>query len=163
VVIPHEFFELAPEHGAPTPGHLRRTVGLCVEQPETSWFWISCHYAKQLGAVVDIRPSAVSRMRRLGLAAEHGPLGYTPRWDRWLDLEPLVRGEHLVTGRAESLALLASHLLEDPERLASMRLAAYDLIRAQAPMTVGAVRLAEIAGTLASVPLRRMSKEPLSP
>jgi hypothetical protein len=265
VVIPHEFFELAPDGGAPTPGHLRRTVGLCVEQPETPWFWISCHYAKQLGAVVDIRASAVAKMRRLGLPAEHVPLGYTARWDRWrrdesaarpidvlymasidphramalssyaetlrerschlllapeqpkpaarpsfvsgipkhellgssrvllnlhragvsglewprvleaicngcvvvsersLDLEPLVAGEHLVVGRAESLALLAEHLLEDAERLASIRLAAYDLMRTQAPMSVGAQRLAEIADALASVPLRRMSQEPLSP
>ena len=265
VVIPHEFFELAPEGGAPTPGHLRRTVGLCVEQPETPWFAISCHYAQQLGALVDIRASAVSRMRRLGLQAEHVPLGYTPRWDRWqrdqtaarpidvlymasidgrratvlssyaetlherrchlllaperpkpaagpsfvtgsskhellaassvllnlhrddvsglewprvleaicngcvvvtersLDLELLVPGEHVVVGRAESLALLAEHLLEDPDRLASVRLAAYDLIRKEAPMTVGAGRLAQVADELASVPLRRMSQEPLSP
>jgi hypothetical protein len=265
VVIPHEFFELAPDYGSPTPGHLRRTVALNVEQPGTSWFTTSHHYARQLGAVADIRASAASALRKLGVPAEHVPIGYTPRWDRWhrdeaaarpldvlymasiderratlvssyaetlherscelliaperpkptagasfvtgtskhellastrvllnlhrsgvsglewprvleaicngcvvvsersLDLEPLVAGEHLVTGRAESLALLADHLLEDPERLAAMSLAAYDFVRAELPMTVGARRLGEIADALASRPLRRLCKDPLTP
>jgi glycosyltransferase involved in cell wall biosynthesis len=265
VVIPHEFFEVAPDAGSPTPGHLRRTVGLNVEQPGTSWFTTSHHYARQLGAVADIRASAASALRKLGVPAEHVPIGYTPRWDRWhrdeaaerpldvlymasiderratlvssyadtlrerscnlliaperpkpaagasfvtgapkhellasarvllnlhrsgvsglewprvleaicngcvvvsersLDLEPLAAGEHLVTGRADSLALLADHLLDDPERLARLRLAAYDFVRTQLPMSTGAKRLAEIADALASRPLRRMGKEPLSP
>jgi hypothetical protein len=83
--------------------------------------------------------------------------------ERSLDLAPLVAGEHLVTGRADSLALLADHLLEDPERVAAMRLAAYDFVRSQLPMAAGARRLAEMADAVASRPLRRLGKEPLTP
>src|SRR5712692_99907 len=265
VVVPHEFFELAPDHGSPTPGHLRRTVALNVEQPGTSWFTTSHHYARQLGAVADIRPSAAAALRKLGVPAEHVPVGYTERWDRWkrdehaprpidllymasiderrgallssysetlrerscrlliaperpkpaarpsfvvgaekhellgsakvllnlhragvsglewprvleaicngcvvvsersLDVAPLVAGKHLVTGRADSLALLADHVLEDPERLAAIRLAAYDFVRAQLPMAAGARRLADMADAVASRALRRLGKEPLTP
>ena len=30
VAIPHEFFALAPDHGAPAGRQLRRTIGFCV-------------------------------------------------------------------------------------------------------------------------------------
>ena len=52
------------------------------------------------------------------LVSEHSP-----------DSEPLVPGEHFVSGTLENLALLADHLLRDEERLAAMRLAAYDHVR----------------------------------
>jgi hypothetical protein len=268
VVIPHEFFELAPEGGSPTPGHLQRTVGYCVELPWTHWFWIAMHYGKQLGGLVDIRASGVRAQRQMGLHAVHAPLGYTPAWDRWgrdetaarpldilymgshelrrdrvlagfaetlarrtsrllvaserakpragpsfvldeekyallasaktvlnlhrakadalewprvleaisngcvvvtersLDIEPLVPDEHLVTGRAESLCLLADHLLDDPDRLARMRLAAYDFVRSELPIAPGARVLAEVAHSVASrrigggaPPLRRIAAD----
>ncbi len=83
VVIPHEFFRCAPDAGDPAPGHLRRTVALCVEQPGTPWFEDTLHWIKQLGAVSDIRESTAATMRSLGLDAVHVPLGYTRRWDAW--------------------------------------------------------------------------------
>jgi glycosyl transferase family 2/glycosyl transferase family 1 len=83
--------------------------------------------------------------------------------ERSLDLAPLVAGEHLLAGRAESLALLADHLLDEPERLAAMRVAAYDFIREQLPMAAGARRLAEMADDVASRPVRRLPTDPLVP
>ena len=52
--------------------------------------------------------------------------------ERSPDSEPLVAGEHFVSGTLENLALLADHLLRDSERLAAMRLAAYDHVRSVA-------------------------------
>ena len=79
------------------------------------------------------------------LVAEHGA-GHAP----------LVPGEHFVSGAAPSLALLADRLLEDPDRLDALRLAAYDLVRGVLPMTVGAERLLAVAGDLdaRAAPLR---------
>jgi glycosyl transferase family 2/glycosyl transferase family 1 len=257
VVIPHEFFDLAPDGGAPSPGHLHRTVGYCVELPGTQWFHATAQYGKQLGGLVDIRRSGVAALASQGLAAVHAPLGYTPAWDAWhgdetaprpldvlylgsrdarrdavlatyadtlrhrrsrmviappeakpeagpsfliggdrdallrsaktllnvhrtgaealewprvlqaicngcvvvtersLDAAPLVAGEHLVAGRAESLALLADALLEEPDRVAAMRRAAYDFVRSELPMADGARRLIEVAERVARRPLRQ--------
>jgi hypothetical protein len=264
VAIPHEFFVLAPDAGAPSPGHLRRTVGFCVELPGTEWFALTCHYGAQLGGLVDIRRGGVEALRMLGLTAEHVPLGYTPLWDRWgrdesvsrpldflymgsaearraqvlagwartlagrssrllvasweakpaagpsfvvgeeklellrrartllnvhragadalewarvleaicngcvvvsersVDMEPLVPGEHLLVGRAESVCLLADRLLDDPDRLAAMRLAAYDFVRSQLPLSVGAGRLLDVCERVAGRSLRRSSAAALS-
>ena len=251
VVVPHEFFALAPAAGGPTPWHLTRTIGFCVEQPGTIWFEESCRYAHSLGAVVDIRASVVPELRTRGLSAEHFQLGYSREWDAWgrdesvarpvdvlylgsaegrrdrllagyastlwtrqarllvppeapktaplanylmgeakyrqlqgakcllnmhrtgahrlewvrvlesicngcvvvtehsLDIAPLVAGEHLVSARAESLALLADRLLDDQARLTEMRLAAYDFVRSELSMAPGAQRLIAIAGDVA--------------
>ncbi len=81
------------------------------------------------------------------LVSEHSP-----------DCEPLVPGEHLVSGTLENLALLADHLLRDEARLASMRLAAYDHVRAELPMRPAAERLIAIAEDLARSPRRRRAK-----
>jgi hypothetical protein len=83
VVVPHEFFALAPDAGSPTPWHLDRTIGFCVEQPGTVWFEETCRYARSLGAVVDIRGSVVPELQARGLAAEHFQLGYSTEWDHW--------------------------------------------------------------------------------
>jgi len=70
------------------------------------------------------------------------------------DTEPLVPGKHFVSGRLENLALLADALLRDEERLAAMRLAAYDLVRSELPMQPSAERLIAIAEGLARSPSR---------
>ncbi len=127
VVIPHEFFVLAPDGGAPTPGHLRRTVGLCVEQPGTPWFTVSCHFGQQLGGLADIRRSSIEPLRLLGLAAVHAPLGYTPLWDRWerderaerpVDVLYMgaadARRERLLASYSRTLANRVSRLLVAP-------------------------------------------------
>lgn len=91
VVIPHEFFELAPGGGEPTPAQLRRTVGLCVELPGTTWFAASCRHAPRLGAVVDIREGTARQLRMAGIPCTHAPLGYTEAWDHWHRDESAVR------------------------------------------------------------------------
>ena len=82
------------------------------------------------------------------LVSEHSP-----------DCAPLVPGEHFVSGTLENLALLADHLLRDEERLAAMRLAAYDHVRAELPMRPAAARLVAIAEGLARSPrVRRAAR-----
>ena len=83
VVIPHEFFELAPEGGRSTPLHLARTIGLCVEQPGTQWFELTCAYAARLGAMLATHKGSCRELRRRGISATHFRLGYVPEWDAW--------------------------------------------------------------------------------
>lgn len=83
VVIPHEFFECAPEGGNPSPEQLARTVGVCVEQPGTMWFEISARHAERLGQVLDINPTAAVALTKAGIRANHLQLGYAPEWDHW--------------------------------------------------------------------------------
>ena len=66
------------------------------------------------------------------------------------DHRPLVPGEHFVSARPESLGLLARGLVDDPDRLAALRLAAYDFVRREMPMTSSAARLLAIADALGS-------------
>lgn len=58
---------------------------------------------------------------------------------------PLVPGEHFVSGSAESLGALAVGLVHDPDRLAAMRDAAYEVVRAT---PLDTTRLVELAGSL---------------
>ena len=247
VVIPHEYFPLTDPARQPTRARLARTISLCVEQPGTLWFDISCRHAARTAAVMDIQRSSLAAMRRRGLAAEHFRLGYTDYWDRWggddevarsvdvvymgstaerrdrllasyadtlstrevrllipplapkthrrpdylitdekwrclrsaktilnlhqqersyfewvrvlesiangcvvvsehsTDGSPLVAGEHYVSGSADNLALLASGLLDDPERLRAIRLSAYDFVRSELSMQPSAQRLIALA------------------
>jgi hypothetical protein len=80
--------------------------------------------------------------------------------ERSPDSEPLVAGEHFVSGTLENLALLADHLLRDEERLAAMRLAAYDHVRSSLPMRPAAERLIAIAESLAG---SRRARRPARP
>jgi len=70
------------------------------------------------------------------------------------DTDPLVAGQHFVSGTLENLAMLADGLLRDEEGLAAMRLAAYDLVRSELPMRPSAERLIAIAEGLARSPSR---------
>jgi GT2 family glycosyltransferase len=81
VVIPHEFFALSPERDHAR--ELARTIGLCVEQPGTYSFEVTCGLAPRLGAVVALHESACRELRRRGIAATHFPLGYVSEWDTW--------------------------------------------------------------------------------
>ncbi|MDQ2761076.1 MAG: glycosyltransferase family 2 protein [Actinomycetota bacterium] len=261
VVIPHEYFLLAPPAGHPTRAQLARTISFCVEQPGTRWFEISCRHAARTAAVMDIQRSSLAAMRRRGLRAEHFRLGYTDYWDRWggdedverpvdvvymgsvaerrdrllasyadtlsprevrllvpplapkaqrrpdylleeekwhclrsaktilnlhrqkrayfewarvlesvangcvvvsehsADASPLIAGEHYLSGSPENLALLASGLLEDSERLAAIRLGAYEFVRSELSMRPSAQRLialAEQVRAAAARPSRRL-------
>ncbi len=81
------------------------------------------------------------------LVSEHSP-----------GCEPLVPGEHFVSGTLENLALLADHLLRDEALLSTMRLAAYDHVRAELAMRPAAERLIAMAEGLARSPRRRRAR-----
>lgn len=66
------------------------------------------------------------------------------------DYEPLVPGEHFVSGRPETLADAAYTLLLDPEKLSAMRDRAYEFLRSELPLRDAAVLLAEVACELDS-------------
>ncbi len=70
-----------------------------------------------------------------------------------LDPEPLVPGEHFVTAGADSIALVADRLLEQPEELRRLREQAYDFVRRELPMGHAARQLAELAAELPLQPL----------
>lgn len=67
-----------------------------------------------------------------------------------LDNEPLLPGEHFLVADAQAIAPLANRLLDEPERLSTLREAAYAFVREQLPMRTGAERLIDIAAELAS-------------
>jgi len=70
-----------------------------------------------------------------------------------VDFEPLVPGRHFLSGRVETLGLLARELLEDSERRERMRGEALDLLRERVPLSRAAARLGETAAWLdASAP-----------
>jgi hypothetical protein len=83
VLVPHEFFELAPAHGGPEPAQLLRTIALCTEPPGSTAFDIAAHYARQAGATLHILRSGCEQLDRMGIPVEHLQLGYSSRWDRW--------------------------------------------------------------------------------
>ncbi len=66
------------------------------------------------------------------------------------DSRPLIPGEHFLSARAPSLGLLARGLVDDADRLAGLRLAAYDFVRSELPMRGSAARLLAIAAGLGS-------------
>jgi hypothetical protein len=80
------------------------------------------------------------------------------------DHAPLVAGEHFIAGRVDSLARLADALLDDPDRLATLRTAAYDFVRSELSMQPAARRLVEIAESLVRrrVRYRRRALAPVS-
>jgi CTP:molybdopterin cytidylyltransferase MocA len=65
-----------------------------------------------------------------------------------VDHEPLIPGEHFVTGTADSLPLLANRLLDDPDRLRRVQLQAYDYVHDQLPMGPSVERLATLSEDL---------------
>ena len=81
LVPPHEWFAL---HGyKATPGHeqLRRTVFLCAEQPETSFFLDNALLAPYAGAVFDINPGSLEEFAATGIdGVRRFQLGWTRTW-----------------------------------------------------------------------------------
>ena len=72
-----------------------------------------------------------------------------------LGAAPFVAGEHFVSFYPESLPQVLRALLDDEERLAEMRLAAYRLLKDELPMTRTVGVLAEALAQAASAPLNR--------
>jgi Glycosyl transferases group 1 len=65
------------------------------------------------------------------------------------EFEPLIPGEHILFGRPENMAALATTLLRTPERLSAMSRAAYEMCRAL-DMHPSAARLIGLARALVS-------------
>jgi hypothetical protein len=72
---------------------------------------------------------------------------------------PLEPRRHFVSGSAEDLDRLADELLESPDRLGAMRIAAYDHIRARLPMSRAASMLAQAAEAIAAQPHSRPRRQ----
>ncbi|HEX8054179.1 MAG TPA: glycosyltransferase family A protein [Thermoleophilaceae bacterium] len=83
LVPPHEWFALHARRHPPTTGQLQRTVGICAEQPGTSFFEDDVTLAASIGAVMDINAAGVRELGRRGVRATHFPLGWTPSWSHW--------------------------------------------------------------------------------
>jgi Glycosyl transferase family 2 len=84
LVPPHEYVKLAPAHQQPAPADLRRTIFLCAEQPGSSFFDddVALAAGGDVGAVLDVSADGVAEFRRLGIEAQHMPLGWTRTWSR---------------------------------------------------------------------------------
>ncbi|MDQ3319081.1 MAG: glycosyltransferase [Actinomycetota bacterium] len=61
------------------------------------------------------------------------------------DGSPLVAGEHYISAGADNVALLASGLLQDEERLRAIRLGVYEFVRSELSMRPAAQRLIALA------------------
>ena len=87
VVPPHEYFTLM--HGRlGVPADVQaRTIFICAEQPDTSFFDWNVDYAPAAGAVFDLNRLAVRELRARGVEAQHLQLGWTPGWDALSDRE----------------------------------------------------------------------------
>src|SRR5690242_2131071 len=71
VVPPHEYFTLM--HGRiGVPADVQaRTIFICAEQPNTSFFEWNVDYAPAAGAVFDLNRLAVRELRARGIDAQH--------------------------------------------------------------------------------------------
>jgi hypothetical protein len=81
LVPPHEFFALEWWPTPIPPELLRRSIGICLEQPESHFFEQDVALGQLMGAVFDISTRNLREWERNGVAAGHFQLGYTPRWD----------------------------------------------------------------------------------
>jgi hypothetical protein len=90
------------------------------------------------------------------LEAIHCGAAVVSEWST--DTDQLVAGEHFLSGRPETLYLLAEELLEDGDRAQGMRTAAYELIRDRLPLRAAAERLADAAQRLDRRPRRRLAR-----
>ena len=78
---PHEWFALHGYKAPPGSERLRRTIFLCAEQPETSFFEDNVSLAPCAGAVFDINPGAVEEFDRFGVeGVRRFQLGWTRTW-----------------------------------------------------------------------------------
>jgi len=87
LVPPHEYFTLMHGRRGPSPQTLKRTIFVCAEQPDTTFFEENVRLAPRGGAVFDINPFGAQSLRARGLEAEHLPLGWTEGWDRLRERE----------------------------------------------------------------------------
>ncbi len=118
---PHEYVKLARR---PLPRRiLGRTIFICAEQPESYWFEVNARLAPMAGAFFDINPTAVGSFRERGVVAEHLPLGYTRRWDRFGSAEREIDVSFLGTLTPRRERLLAEYAPELAARRCNLVLA----------------------------------------
>jgi hypothetical protein len=67
-----------------------------------------------------------------------------------LDSDPLIPDEHFVVADIAHIADTVDRLLDEPERISSLRARAYEFVRGQLPMRPAVERLAEVAAGLPS-------------
>jgi hypothetical protein len=72
-----------------------------------------------------------------------------------LGFEPLIPGEHFVSVSYDSLDVALEALMDDEDRLAQMRVAAYELIRDELPLSSSVAVLAETVGEVVRLPISR--------
>jgi hypothetical protein len=80
---PHEYFRL--ERQVPPQEVLARTIFICAEQPDTGHFIYNVELAPVAGALFDINRQSIREFAKLGIGAQHLPLGYSGYWDRGWD------------------------------------------------------------------------------
>ena len=80
LVPPHEWFALHGRLHPPGIDQLRRTIGICAEQPGTAFFEDDVEIGARLGALLDVSRLAVRAFRDRGLTVDHFPLGWPPSW-----------------------------------------------------------------------------------
>ena len=90
VVPPHEYFTLMHGRVGPPPEVLKRSIFICAEQPNTSFFDENVILARLAGAVFDISRDAVRAFALASIQAQHLQVGWTPGWDRL----PEARNDH---------------------------------------------------------------------
>lgn len=73
--------------------------------------------------------------------------------ERAVDVEPLRPGKHYVSARCEDMPTVLGRLLEEPERLAEIRSAAYELVRTRLPLDRSVAPLLDEIGRLAAAPV----------
>lgn len=111
------------------------------------------------------------------LNVHHGPLAYM-EWHRVLGaaingcvvvsehalgIDPLVPGEHFVSAGYDDLPAVLEGLLSDPERIARIRSAAYELVREQMPMARAVDAVLAAAERAARGPVPGFHREPPPP
>jgi GT2 family glycosyltransferase len=79
---PHEYVALTGFTPLDHPEVMARTIVICAEQPDSSFFESNVRIAASAGAIFDLNPRAIDAFRQRGLEARHLRLGYTRLWDR---------------------------------------------------------------------------------
>jgi Glycosyl transferase family 2 len=78
VVAPHEFFFLGQGESLRRSRWPDNVIIVSTEQPSTTWFAMARECLDRAHAVWDIDHNTSRRLRELGIAADHLPLGYAP-------------------------------------------------------------------------------------
>jgi hypothetical protein len=109
LVPPHEYFTIMHGLIGAPPDVLKRTIFICAEQPNTSFFHSNVELAPRAGAVFDINLSAVRAFARAGIETDHLQLGWTTGWDHFGSSERDIDVLFIGTRSDRRLAQLASY------------------------------------------------------